>query len=412
MKTNLKRDRESDSSTAEQNAASTNDGSTGKAKKKASPPRKTPRKGQKVSESIPPKHPEQDLRVRVLKRKIREHGEGPTKKKRRSEESASSSTDTETSSPLESCSTSLEDVRRTAGEDGEGPSRKRKRGLDPEESKEMAREDLSVDAQRAEFEAKYKQKNHLGEGGCGFVFAGIRKADNIPVAIKYISKNKVFCKHVENGRELSVEVAVMLKLAAGAGTSAPVSLLDWYDLERELILVLERPVPSQDLFKYIQVNGGSLQEEEAKVILKQLVDAARELEDKCVFHRDIKVENILIETSSDVPRVRLIDFGLSCFTKKRSFYRVFYGTSAHVPPEWYHRCIYRPGPTTVWQLGVVLFDSLHSKSTFQTTKFLGNRLKFSSRLSKNCRDFLQMCLTKSPEQRPTLKQLQLHPWLK
>lgn len=63
----------------------------------------------------------------------------------------------------------------------------------------------------------------------------------------------------------------------------------------------------------------------SQIILKQLVDAAKELQDKCIFHRDIKVENILIETSSDVPRVRLIDFGLSCFVKEASFYRVFYG---------------------------------------------------------------------------------------
>lgn len=72
-----------------------------------------------------------------------------------------------------------------------------------------------------------------------------------------------------NGRELSAEVAVMLKLAGGkagsVGASVPVSLLDWHDLDQELILVLERPVPSEDLFNYIEINGGSLQEEEAMV---------------------------------------------------------------------------------------------------------------------------------------------------
>jgi len=61
----------------------------------------------------------------------------------------------------------------------------------------------------------------------------------------------------------------MLKLAAettgSVGTSVPVSLLDWYDLDLELILVLERPVPCDDLFNYIEDNGGALEEEEAKV---------------------------------------------------------------------------------------------------------------------------------------------------
>lgn len=61
----------------------------------------------------------------------------------------------------------------------------------------------------------------------------------------------------------------MLRLSAGrsgsAGNSAPVSLLDWYDLNQVLILVQERPVPCEDLFGYIRHKGGALDEEEAKV---------------------------------------------------------------------------------------------------------------------------------------------------
>ncbi|KAF3692530.1 Serine/threonine-protein kinase pim-1 [Channa argus] len=238
----------------------------------------------------------------------------------------------------------------------------------------------------AEFEAKYKPQHQLGEGGCGSVFAGYRRADRLPVAIKHVPKDNVYCKAVDrNGKKVSVEVAVMLKLAAGRaesmGTAAPVSLLDWYDLGQELILVLERPVPCIDLDSYIGLKGGCLQEEEAKIILKQLLEAAIELLNKHIFHRDIKVQNILIETSSDFPRVRIIDFGLSCFFKKTSTYQIFYGTSANVPPEWFSRYAYRAGPTTVWQLGVVLFDTLHI-SSFETTRlpeFLANLLKRSPR---------------------------------
>ncbi|TMS13889.1 Serine/threonine-protein kinase pim-1, partial [Larimichthys crocea] len=90
------------------------------------------------------------------------------------------------------------------------------------------------------FEDKYVQQNQLGEGGCGSVFAGYRKADNLPVAIKHVPNENVFCKHVDNnGKKISVEVAIMLKLAegtTGVGTSASVALLDWYDLDKELIL--------------------------------------------------------------------------------------------------------------------------------------------------------------------------------
>uniref|UniRef100_A0A669B635 non-specific serine/threonine protein kinase n=1 Tax=Oreochromis niloticus TaxID=8128 RepID=A0A669B635_ORENI len=267
-----------------------------------------------------------------------------------------------------------------------------------------------------EFQARYVEEHQLGEGGCGAVFAGYRIEDRFPVAIKHIPKNKVYCKVAdESGKKLSVEVAIMVKLAGEAegsvGISAPVSLLEWFDLGKELILVLERPVPAVDLQKYKAENGRTLTEDKAKVILKQLVDAVKELEDKHIFHRDIKGQNILIETGSDVPRVRIIDFGLSCFVKQRSLYRIFYGTPLHIPPEWYIRSCYRCGPTTVWQMGVVLYEALHARY-FSTARFLTKKLSIKKRLSTECRNFLDACLAIVPEKRPTLEELQLHPWLR
>ncbi|XP_044225579.1 serine/threonine-protein kinase pim-1-like isoform X2 [Thunnus albacares] len=380
------RRRKINSSQTQQSPQAAKDGRTRARKGKASPDKETPKKRKRVSKAKPCNTSEEGVGV-----------------KRES-----------SSSLLEGCSTSLapRGVKRGATADGEGPTREKIRSVDLKETKEEIKEDFtsSVEACRAKFEAKYEQGNQLGEGGCGSVFAGYRKADNLPVAIKHVPNDKVFCKQVDkNGNQLSVEVAVMLKLGM---TESAVSLLDWYDLDEELILVLERPIPSVDLFTYNEINGGRLEEEEAKIILKQLLDATVELQDKNIFHRDIKTENILIETGADVPRVRLIDFGLSCFVKRGSSYRIFYGTSCHIPPEWYSCCVYRAGPTTVWQLGVVLYEILHRKSSFETREFLGNKLKISNKLSNECQDFLQNCLTKVPERRPTLEQLQHHPWLR
>ncbi|XP_031697366.1 serine/threonine-protein kinase pim-1-like, partial [Anarrhichthys ocellatus] len=311
-----------------------------------------------------------------------------------------------------SCNTSVKDARvskRKAAANDEGPKRKNKRRPDLEKTRQ------SVDALRAEFEAKYKQQDQLGEGGYGTVFGGYRKADNLPVAIKHIAKEKIGCKHVdETGKQLPMEVVIMLKLAdkrsRSVRMSAPVSLLEWYDLDQEVILVLERPIPAEDLYDYINHNGGSLEEQEAKIILKQLVDAAIDLEEKKIFHRDIKAEDILIETSSDVLRVRLIDFGVGCFIKRGACYRKLYGTPDFIP-EWFSLGRYRAGPTTVWQMGVVLFDTLHSDAAFETTEFLKDRVRISETLSENCQDFLQRCFITDPKQCPTLEQLRTHPWL-
>lgn len=46
-----------------------------------------------------------------------------------------------------------------------------------------------------------------------------------------------------------------------------------------------------------------------QIIIKQLADALTEIHSRGVFHRDIKLDNIVIETGPDGPRVRIIDFG-------------------------------------------------------------------------------------------------------
>ncbi|XP_024141734.1 serine/threonine-protein kinase pim-1 [Oryzias melastigma] len=287
----------------------------------------------------------------------------------------------------------------------------------PEKDKQKIKDGRSAKEQNAEFEAKYVQLDQLGEGGCGSVFAGYRRSDNLQVAIKHIPKCNAPVKlHDESGRLLYMEVAVMLKLKDEAlhtfDKASPVALLDWYDVPKELILVMERPIPAMDMLDFIESKGGTLQEDETKIIMKQLIKTAIDLKDKNIFHRDIKIENILIETSSDVPRARLIDFGVSCVTTERSRYRVFTGTPNHVPPELLTSRRYRAGPTTVWQLGVVMFETFNKSENFTTKKFIKKNLKIREDLSEHCQDFLRACLNTFPEKRPKLKDLMSHSWLK
>ncbi|KAK2836038.1 hypothetical protein Q5P01_016522 [Channa striata] len=236
---------------------------------------------------------------------------------------------------------------------------------------------------RGVFAAKYTQKKLLGLGGFGSVYEGYRKDDNLPVAIKHIPQNRIRWTTMVIQREqtdvlldlymslngkttvVPVEVALLLKVKpAAAETSAVVNLLDWCYLCNEVILVLERPVPCMDLVDFMVTRGYILQEHEAKVITKQLVDALIELHFKRVFHRDIKLANILIETSSDVPRVRLIDFGCGTVLTDGG-YTTEEGTYDHLSPRWFQWRRYKAEPITVWQLGVVLFAMLHGHAPFR-----------------------------------------------
>nr|XP_057934666.1 serine/threonine-protein kinase pim-2-like [Doryrhamphus excisus] len=156
------------------------------------------------------------------------------------------------------------------------------RSFSPEEGSKgiLPEENIS----KEEFDAKYQQLEALGKGGFGFVFAGHRKSDSLPVAIKHIPNNSV--EDELQKYDTPLEVALMRKAAGGPeaiGKSAAVSLLDWYYLDKELILVMERPIPSMELSDYLISRGGSMDENEAKILLKQLVDAAIDLHSKVLY---------------------------------------------------------------------------------------------------------------------------------
>ncbi|KAM8836551.1 uncharacterized protein AB9W97_002181 [Spinachia spinachia] len=312
-----------------------------------------------------------------------------------------------TSADTGSCNTSVEVVgkrgnkRKVTAAEG-GPKTKRKRSLDNEEETKQSAEE--------EFEAKYEKLDYIAEGGFGSVFAGRRRADNLPVAIKYVPNKKVNCKYEDDkGNTMPMEVVIMLKLSVKPkGESPNLSLLDWYQFGKALVLVMERPMPAVTLLDYI-LDRDDLKEKDLKIIIRQLVDAALHLERNDIFHRDIKLDNILIETSSNVPRVHLIDFGVSSFDNKTQSYAYGFG---ELSPEYFLEMETSAGPTTVFQIGMTLYNALQLEDPFDTLTFIQRRRGLPKINSKDCKDFLQRCLEVHPDDRPTLKQLRKHKWLR
>ncbi|XP_038135994.1 serine/threonine-protein kinase STE20-like [Cyprinodon tularosa] len=281
-------------------------------------------------------------------------------------------------------------------------------GHEYENQRKRIAEPSKADLEKAKFQEKYVELNKLVDRGSISVFAGYRIEDNSPVAIKHI-QNVVLKHRDENGRELPLEVAIMFKLMdETVEQSFVVSLFDWYDLGKELILVMERPMPCNDLAGYLKDLKHPLKNKEAKVILKQLVKAAIHLKNKNIFHRDIKLDNILIKTDSE-PQIYLKDFGLSSFGEGRP-HLDYCDEINQAPMDWFMHANYTSGPITVWQIGVVLFDLTHKKS-FETKKLHLKQLQYNKRLSKKAKDFLNKCLELDPLNRPTLEELLVHPWL-
>ncbi|XP_072516441.1 serine/threonine-protein kinase pim-2-like [Salminus brasiliensis] len=315
----------------------------------------------------------------------------------------------ETSSPDPDDTASPVSWRSSSSSHRSTPSGKRKNSSSGgSQGVKRRRVECTEGEQDGELERKYVELYCLSTGGYGTVFTGYRREDLLPVAIKHIPSENV----VHTTEDLPLEVALM-QMAGGdqsASGGTPVELLDWFELQDEVVLVMERPLPCSDLFDYI-MDRGCLQEEEAKVLLRQLVEGVIGIHSRGVLHRDIKPENILIQTDPEGPRVRLLDFGCGCVLREGP-YTEFSGTTQYIPPEWFTRRSYQAEPSAVWQIGVVLYDMVCGESPFNTrTEIITQRLRIPAHLSLQCKNLLRRCLSRRPLRRPSLCDLLQDPWL-
>ncbi|XP_029698886.1 serine/threonine-protein kinase pim-2-like [Takifugu rubripes] len=225
-------------------------------------------------------------------------------------------------------------------------------------------------------------------------------------------------KHNINGELYMVPKEVLLMLIAARGPeskgkSAVITLLEWCDLGEQIVLVMERPPGCTTLLKHMA--HCPLHDALLKDIMRQLVDAVIHMHSVGVFHRDIKCENILIEAGEELDnlRIRVIDFGSGYLTFEKPC--SLSGIVSYQPPKLNKQMIYEGGPTTVWQLGSVLYNLLVRDKRFNTQMFLLDEALFLSDLkdlnvTKDCLNFLKMCLNINAEKRATLKELTMHPW--
>ncbi|KAK3547730.1 hypothetical protein QTP86_028262 [Hemibagrus guttatus] len=153
----------------------------------------------------------------------------------------------------------------------------------------------------------YVEGELLGAEGFGCVFAGIRKEDGLPVAIKYVSKMMPYGKLQLTGYGwLPIEIALMVLANANPCTKI-LKILDWYEDPKRYVVILERPEPCMDLEEFSSKQGGRLTEVEARIVMFQLMEVLQHCKSQGILHRDVKPENILIQT--DTYHVKLFDFG-------------------------------------------------------------------------------------------------------
>ncbi|KAM6925125.1 serine/threonine-protein kinase pim-2 [Xenentodon cancila] len=261
------------------------------------------------------------------------------------------------------------------------------------------------------FSSRYVCGPLLGSGGFGSVFAGQRLSDGVQVAIKQVSRDRVqqWTRLPGELRPVPMEIALLQRLSDVGGHSGVIRLLDWFEMEGQgFLLVLERPLQCQDLFDFI-TERGALPERLALRFFRQIVKALAFIHAHSVVHRDIKDENIVVDTRT--LEVKIIDFG-SGASLKQTAYSEFEGTRVYSPPEWIESQSYTAVPLTVWSLGVLLFDMVCGDIPFERDQDIVKATPtFTRRVSKECRSLIDWCLSYQPQDRPSLEEILSHPWM-
>uniref|UniRef100_A0A8C1IA18 non-specific serine/threonine protein kinase n=1 Tax=Cyprinus carpio TaxID=7962 RepID=A0A8C1IA18_CYPCA len=222
--------------------------------------------------------------------------------------------------------------------------------------------------------SRYTVGDQLGKGGFGVVYEGRRLNDGLKP---------------DHPKPLPKEIALTILANKGPRVPEIIRLLDWTDHPDHFVMVLECPSPCENLVEFIRRHGGSLDEEKTRQIMWQAAHAANMCLLRGVFHRDVKLENILV--NRETSEVRLIDFGCGDILR-RTPYRSYSGTAVYSPPEYHSRGKYYGGPATVWSLGIVMFALLcgHFPSDYDL-------ITLSNRADVKCEVVIR-CLCRLPAQ--------------
>ena len=176
-----------------------------------------------------------------------------------------------------------------------------------------------------------------------------------------------------------------------------------------------------------------LSEKTAKFLFRQIILGIKHIHSHKIVHRDIKLENILIDLNNNI---KICDFGIGrILSSSNQLLHDKCGTLMYMAPEIILSSKtqgYRGFPVDVWSSGISLYIMLsgtlpfnfknNESSSFEEESdntdielqysIVYNEPKYIEKISNEARDLLKGLLNKNPNKRLTIDQILEHPWLK
>jgi len=176
-------------------------------------------------------------------------------------------------------------------------------------------------------------------------------------------------------------------------------------------------IQGQDLFTYLEkLNFAPRTESEGRSIITQILLATQHVHVNNIAHRDIKLENVLIDNHG---RVYLIDLGLCAFIEENKLCRDWCGSDNYLAPEIVRRNPYNGYKADVFSIGVVLFALLFGVFPFENLRVNGVqnlrtlKVRFPSdvKVSSSAKELLLKMLEDDPEKRYSISDVLKHEWI-
>ncbi|XP_043850808.1 LOW QUALITY PROTEIN: hormonally up-regulated neu tumor-associated kinase [Dromiciops gliroides] len=253
----------------------------------------------------------------------------------------------------------------------------------------------------------------LGEGSFAKVREGLHVLTGEKVAVKIIDKKRAK-KDTYVTKNLRREGQIQQMIRHPNITQ----LLDILETENSYYLVMEL-CPGGNLMHKIYEKK-RLEEHETRRYIRQLILAVEHLHRAGVVHRDLKIENLLLDEDNNI---KLIDFGLSNYAGILGYSDPFStqcGSPAYAAPELLARKKYG-SKIDVWSIGVNMFAMLTGTLPFTVEPFSLRALyqkmvdkemnPLPTQLSTAATNFLRSLLEPDPAKRPNIQQALANRWL-